>query len=86
MCSEVYTREPGVERCEHAEVRPHSCRMGCRAYKPMVDRDALLKLADDMDDSADRFLLDQSMLEVKAVGLMRRYATAVRVACGAYHG
>ena len=74
----------------------HSTKEEADAYDAMlksksveihpVDRDALLALANDMDASADRFLLDQSMLEMKAVGLMRRYATAVRVACGAYHG
>lgn len=86
MGEELHIREQGVDGCDHVDVCPHSCRIGCRAYRPRVDRDALLKLADDMDATAERFLSDQTMLEVRAVALMRRYATAVRGACGAYHG
>lgn len=52
MTDEVYIREPGVEDCEHLEVCEHACRMWCRSYSPRVDRDALLKLADEIDREA----------------------------------
>lgn len=49
MTDEVYMRETGVEDCEYLEVCEHACRTGCRAYKPRVDRDALLRIAEDLD-------------------------------------
>lgn len=44
----VFISETGVEDCEHATVCEHACRTWCRAYRPRVDRDALLALADEM--------------------------------------
>lgn len=44
----VFISETGVEDCEHATVCEHACRTWCRAYRPRVDRDALLELADEM--------------------------------------
>lgn len=49
MTDEVYMRETGVEDCEYLEVCEHACRTGCRAYKPRVDRDALLALAKELE-------------------------------------
>lgn len=48
----------------------------------VVDRDALLELADEMDAAADR-LLEEPELIVGAVGLMRCYAYGIRKALGA---
>ena len=47
--SDEVLREPGVERCEHADVCEHACRMWCMSYRPIVDREALAKLADEID-------------------------------------
>lgn len=46
-----------------------------------VDRDALLKLADEIDANGDRLLADSSLL-VGAIGLMRCYANSIREALG----
>ena len=54
--SDEVLREPGVERCEHVDVCEHACRMGCMSYRPMVDREALLELADEID-SMERVVL-----------------------------
>lgn len=51
-------REPGVERCEHGDVCEHACRMWCRAYKPRVDRDALLEQVEELEKCAYYFGLD----------------------------
>lgn len=46
-----------------------------------VDRDALLKLADEIDANVDRLLEDSSLL-VGVLGLMRCYANIIREALG----
>ena len=53
MTDAIFIREPGVEDCEHLEVCEHACRMWCRSYKPRVDRDALMKLAKNLDAQAE---------------------------------
>lgn len=45
----VFISETGVEDCEHATVCEHACRTWCRAYRPRVDRDALLELVKELE-------------------------------------
>lgn len=47
----------------------------------MVNRDALIELADEIDANVDKLLADPSLM-VGATGLMRCYAICVRAALG----
>lgn len=85
MSDEVF-REPGVERCEHVDVCEHDCRMGCRAYKPMVDREALLRIAQVLA-SADKSecegcILEDSGCHICVVGVEHEIASRIRQAIG----
>lgn len=53
----------------------------CSTYSPYIDREALLKIADEIDADGDKLLEDESLL-VGAVGLMHCYANSIREALG----
>lgn len=53
MTDEVFIREIGVEDCEYLEVCEHACRARCRSYEPRIDREALLRLAKNLDAQAE---------------------------------
>ena len=82
MTDEVFIREPGVEGCEHLDVCEHACRMWCRSYKPRVDRDALLKLADEMEIDGAGALDDDDWCKP----LLVEYAQRIRKALGVDDG
>ena len=94
MGKEVYIREPGVDDCEHLGVCEHACRMGCRAYKPRVDVDMLLELADICESTGDMY----AAIHSESVGgalrdllremaeFERKTARIIRKSLGVEHG
>ena len=64
----------------------HSDRHHCSAYDDVVDRDALLALADAMEEKADDWDVSQDDVPLVHAGYLTAYAERIRKALGVTDG
>lgn len=64
----------------------HSDRHHCSAYDDVVDRDALLALADAMEEKADDWDVSQDDVPLVHAGYLTAYAERIRRALGVEDG